>query len=107
ASAFRSALRIAAGEPPSVQWESLSFGVNLIVPGPEQRRVLALLGEMIGVPSPEEASPGLRAARQNALVMADQIQTAFIDFMRPLAQSRPTVLLLEDLHWGDSPSVKL
>jgi tetratricopeptide (TPR) repeat protein len=62
---------------------------------------------MLGAPSPGEVTPRLRAARQNASIMASQIQFAYIEYMRSLASLRPTLLLLEDLHWGDEPSVKL
>src|SRR5262249_26119418 len=65
------------------------------------------LGEMIGTPFPDDVSPMLRAARQSPSLMAEQIQAAFVDFVRSVVDRQPTLLVLEDLHWGDAPSVKL
>jgi eukaryotic-like serine/threonine-protein kinase len=62
---------------------------------------------MIGTPFPDDDSPKLRAARQDASIMADQIQAAYIEVMRSAANVQPVMLVLEDLHWGDAPSVKL
>src|SRR6185437_13022041 len=51
--------------------------------------------------------PRLRAARQDPLLMSDQIASAAIDFLRAECAARPVLLVLEDLHWGDALTVKL
>ena len=39
------------------------------------------LGELVGVPFPEASSVQLKAARQDALLMGDQMRSAFEDFV--------------------------
>ncbi|HRI63827.1 MAG TPA: protein kinase [Polyangium sp.] len=106
-SAFRGVLGISAGESIESQRAKITSSVSFFVPDGDRDRVREFLGELIGVPFPDETSPKLRAARQNASIMADQIQAAFIDFTGAVARKRPAFLVLEDLHWGDGPSVKL
>ncbi|UQA56957.1 serine/threonine-protein kinase [Polyangium aurulentum] len=106
-SAFRSSLGIAGGETLEAQQEKLARFVNSAVKEAERQRVLEFIGEMIGTPFPDEGSPRLRAARQDASRMAEQFQCAFTDIIRAHASARPVMLVLEDLHWGDIPSVKL
>lgn len=76
---------------------------------PDAERIGDFLAEIFRTRGELESSTGthvqLRAARRNALLMTDQITRAFADFV--LAQKTPIVLVLEDLHWGDAPSIAL
>ncbi len=65
----------------------------------------ALLGELAGVRFPDEASAVLRAGRQDARLMGDLLRAAVEEFL--VGCARPIVLVVEDLHWGDVPSVRL
>ncbi|MEO5726551.1 MAG: serine/threonine-protein kinase PknK, partial [Byssovorax sp.] len=76
------------------------------VPSADQRRVAEFLGELVGTPFPDEESVPLRAARQDALVMGDQMRRAWEDFLRAESSAQPVLLVLEDLHWGDLPTVR-
>jgi tetratricopeptide (TPR) repeat protein len=49
----------------------------------------------------------LRAARQNVVVMGDQMRRAWEDFVAAECAAHPVVLVLEDLQWGDVPTTKL
>ena len=52
-------------------------------------------------------STTLRAARADPLLMAEQIRRAFEHFVGIETAAQPLAIVLEDLHWGDVPSVKL
>ncbi|MBK9261449.1 MAG: protein kinase [Polyangiaceae bacterium] len=107
ASAFRSSLGISRGESLSSQQGKLWAVVERFVDAPERQRVATFLGELIGAPFSDEENPQLRAARQDAPTMASRIERAYVDFARAAAGAVPVLLVLEDLHWGDVPSVKL
>jgi tetratricopeptide (TPR) repeat protein len=107
ASALRGSMGIEAGESIESQRAKVSLAVQTFVESDSAARVTEFLGELVGAPFPDDASPRLRAARQNAQTMAEQITAAFIDFSRFVVQTRPALIILEDLHWGDAASVKL
>jgi tetratricopeptide (TPR) repeat protein len=65
----------------------------------------AFLGELLGVPFPE--TPALRAARYDARVLRDQVQMAVGALVDALAAHATVVLVLEDLHVADTPSLEL
>ncbi|WP_437677930.1 protein kinase domain-containing protein [Sorangium sp. So ce131] len=104
---LRIALGIHAGEPIEAQRETISSAVSMFLQGERAERVAEFLGEIAGAPFPDEKSPQLRAARQDARLMAAQVESSCIDLARAVARVRPAVLVLEDLHWGDAASVKL
>ena len=56
---------------------------------------------------PAESNPALRAARGDAIVMGDQVRRSFADLVAGETTTTPLLLVLEDLHWGDLPSVAL
>ena len=55
----------------------------------------------------EDKSVQLRAARQDAMLMGDQVRRALEDVVSAECAAGPLVLVLEDLHWGDLPTVRL
>jgi predicted ATPase len=65
------------------------------------------MGEMTGTPFPDAESVQLRAARRDARLMADLIRHAWGRLIAAECGAHPVLLVLEDLHWGDLPSVKL
>lgn len=77
------------------------------LPSDEQRTTIAFLGELCGVPFPDDGLPALRAARNDPKIMSDQIAEAVIAFLRALSAQHPVVFVLEDLHWADALTVKL
>ncbi|MBV8760760.1 MAG: AAA family ATPase, partial [Deltaproteobacteria bacterium] len=70
-------------------------------------RTTMFLGELIDAPFAAEEAVELRAARQDALLMSDQIRRAFEHLVAIETSVQPLVIVLEDLHWGDLPSVRL
>ncbi|UQA63042.1 serine/threonine-protein kinase PknK [Polyangium aurulentum] len=105
-SALRHAAGITGSEPPEARRDKLR-ALASIAPPPDAERIAAFLGEITGAPFPLEEAPFVQAARHEAAVMAEQIQRAFEQLMRARGEAGPLVLILEDMHWGDAPSVRL
>lgn len=95
------------GESADARRRRLRARVEKHVPPTEATRVSEFLGELVGVPFSDDDSVQLRAARQDAVLMGDQMRRAWEDFLDAECAARPVVLVLEDLHWGDLPSVKM
>jgi len=81
--------------------------VQTHVPASERQRVAEFLGEMVGVAPDESGSVALRAARRDPVLRGDQIRRAFQDWLAAESGARPIVIILEDMHWGDLPTVEL
>ncbi|HWO26398.1 MAG TPA: protein kinase [Kofleriaceae bacterium] len=107
AQALRGGLGIQGGEPLPERVEKIRARVAARVPAADQQRVAEFLGELVGVPFPtEEGSPALKAARQDAQLMSEQMRKAWMDFLQAETAAHPILLLLEDLHWGDFGTVR-
>ncbi|MBK8255107.1 MAG: protein kinase [Polyangiaceae bacterium] len=95
-------------EPASVQVEKLLSRVRRAEVDPsDEVRIAEFLGEIVGVAFPEDVSPKLRAARNDTMLMGDQMRRAWEDFVHAECEKQPILLVLEDLHWGDLPTAKL
>lgn len=106
AHAVRGACGIRGDEPLAERRDKLSARVARHVEPGQRRRVAELLGELVDAPFLDETSELLRAARMNAQLMAGELRRAWVDFLRAELEARPVLLVLEDLHWGDSSSVQ-
>jgi tetratricopeptide (TPR) repeat protein len=108
AQALRGALGIQGGEPLPERRDKIRTRVAEHVPASEQKRVTEFLGELVGTPfsSGDDASAALKAARQDAQLMSEQMRKAWLDFLDAETSVHPVVLLLEDLHWGDFGTVR-
>ncbi|HWO20230.1 MAG TPA: protein kinase [Kofleriaceae bacterium] len=108
AQALRDALGIRGSEPLEERRARVRARVAEHVPAAEQKRVAEFLGELVGTPFPNgtEGSVQLRAARQDAQLMSEQMRNAWLDFLAAEAAARPVLLVLEDLHWGDFATVR-
>ncbi|NVB79369.1 MAG: AAA family ATPase, partial [Kofleriaceae bacterium] len=105
APALRRAAGILDGEAIEVRRDKVAVLVESAVPAAERRRITELLGEMIGVPFPDEDSELLRSARADKMLLGQQMERAWVDWVRAECARQPVLLVLEDLHWGDLPSV--
>jgi eukaryotic-like serine/threonine-protein kinase len=101
----RRAAQLVDGETLVHRREKLAARVARFVDGAERDRVTEFLGEIVSTPFPDGESVQLRAARQDPLLMGDQTRRAWLDFLRAECLAHPVVLVLEDLHWGDLPSI--
>jgi len=106
APALRRAAGISDGEPIEVQRQKLRARVMRHA-STDLIRTTMFLGELIGAPFPDDESVELRAARQDPLLMGDQVRRAFEHFLAVETAAQPVVIVLEDLHWGDLPTTKL
>jgi hypothetical protein len=70
-------------------------------------RVAAFLAEMAGLPVPDETYAPLAAARRNPPLLAEQIQHAWVELVLAECRAQPVAIMLEDIHWGDWPSLRL
>jgi serine/threonine protein kinase/tetratricopeptide (TPR) repeat protein len=103
---LRAAADAQDGEPPRVQREKIRARVSRHVPPRDRARVTQFLAETLGISMPEEDDVQLRAARHDPILMGDQMRRAFEDWLAAECGEKPIVIVLEDLHWGDLPSVK-
>ena len=105
--AIRRALGLPEGEEVAVARHRLRARVTSRLPEADVGRVSEFLGELVGIHFPDEASVQLRAARRDPLLMGDQMRRAWEDWLRAEASEQPVLLVLEDLQWGDLPTIKL
>lgn len=90
----------------------IALRVGERVPAADVARVSTFLAELMGTPL--DAAPALphehtqlQAARREPPLMAEQMRRALVDFLRVECVAQPVVLVLEDAHWGDLPTMKL
>ena len=103
--ALLTAAGISGGEPEPVQRKRLTAHAARFLPSQDAVRTAAFLGEIAGLPFPDQDLPALRAARQDARLMADQMLMSWLEWLEAECDHHPVLLILEDLHWGDTPSV--
>jgi tetratricopeptide (TPR) repeat protein len=104
APALRRRAGVVAGDAPERAREKL----RRLVPaelGPDAARVTRFLGEMLAIPSHDAQSPEIAAARADALVMGDQVRAAWQAWLAAICARRPLLVVLEDLHHGDLPTI--
>jgi serine/threonine protein kinase/tetratricopeptide (TPR) repeat protein len=104
--ALRGACGLLDGEPLEQRRDQLHAWVARHVEPSEQLRISEFIGEIVGTPMLDEHSVALRAARADAQLMGDQMRMAWEDFVTAECSAGPVILVLEDLHWGDSATVR-
>jgi len=67
--------------------------------------VLEFLAEILGLNGDGTESALLRAARSDPDIMREQVRRTLHGWLDDETSRRPVVIVLEDLHWGDQPSV--
>jgi hypothetical protein len=69
-------------------------------------RITDFLGELVGLPIGAEPCPQLRAARDDSQTMSAWFRRSFGEWLADECAAEPLLIVLEDLHWGDLPSVQ-
>lgn len=104
--AIRDGLGVLDGEPAPLRRRKLLARIACHFSGDEIERVAVFVGELAGIPFPDDESVQLRAARRDRVLLGDQMRRAFEDLLAAACRARPVLLVLEDLHWGDLPTVQ-
>ncbi len=107
ARALRREAQVLDGEPAALQRAKLEARFRPLLPPEGRARALLFLGEMCRVPAPEGAAQELATARESPGILSDHIQRAFEDLVASGSRDRPLVVVLDDVHWGDRPSLDL
>ena len=105
AQALRHTAGLSEGESKGVRAAKMRARVSRHVPAEQQQRIASLLGELVGAPTVDSVTRE-RAGRRDPIVAGDQMRRAFEDLVKHEARVQPIVLVLEDLHWGDLPSIR-
>jgi hypothetical protein len=101
---LRTVAGVSPADPLEVQRASVrKLGHRL---GAEADRVCAFLGELMGVPFDDANLPALAVARGEPRLMGDQMLTAWLDWLEAECAAGPVLVVIEDLHWADPPSVQ-
>ncbi|MGZ3422725.1 MAG: serine/threonine-protein kinase [Polyangiales bacterium] len=102
--AVRVAAGILEGEPLEIRRDKLRARIGRHVKT-DLDRVVTFVGEAIGIPFDQGDS--LRAAKADAVLLGDQIRRAFEDWIDAETKAHPLLIVLEDLHHGDLPTVRV
>jgi serine/threonine protein kinase/tetratricopeptide (TPR) repeat protein len=86
---------------------AISAMVATRLPESERARVAGFLSDMAGAPHTEDEDVALRAARHDPVLRGDQIRRAFQDWLLAETKAHAVLIVLEDLQWGDLPTVEL
>ncbi len=104
--ALRRAAEISPADTLAAQQKKLRSMFARHLSGKALTRATLFLGELANVPFADDASEGLRAARNDPMLMGDRMRAAWEDWLFAACDEAPLVIVLEDLHWGDLPSAK-
>ncbi len=105
AQVVRATSGVVEGETLRTRQTKLGARLSRHLSGSDHARVAEFLGELAGIRFPEAKSVQLQAARRSAVLMGDQMRRAWEDFLAAECAAQPVLLVLEDLHWGDLPTV--
>jgi eukaryotic-like serine/threonine-protein kinase len=103
--AIRRELGIGDDEPATERWSKLAARVASVVAEGESH-VAEFIAEIAGVRL-AQVSEQVAAARRDPRLMADRIRRAWRAWIKGEASRGPVLIVLEDAHWGDLPTVKL
>ncbi|MGO9836758.1 MAG: serine/threonine-protein kinase PknK [Polyangiaceae bacterium] len=101
----RHAVGVREGDPVEEQHGKLRAYVAKLGNTEDAGRLADFLGELISAPTSGRPSPELRAARNDPTIMAEWLRRSFAEWIAAECSQGPLLLVLEDLHWGDLPSV--
>ncbi|MBX3276096.1 MAG: protein kinase, partial [Sandaracinaceae bacterium] len=99
---IRSACGARAGEPLDVRRAKLYASVGASLAGPTGQRVAHHLGELARIPTAELADS---LAPDDPKLRGDAMRDAFLTWLDATTRREPLALFVDDLQWGDRPSL--
>jgi tetratricopeptide (TPR) repeat protein len=88
-----------------VRREKLRARIGRRLPPADAERIASVLDD--ASQSSRSTQARLPAAREDPHVVAQRVRAAWEDWLRAETSVQPVIILLDDLHWGDLPSVRL
>jgi eukaryotic-like serine/threonine-protein kinase len=101
----RAAVGLGEGEGDADQDRRLRAYTTAIAPDGDPRRLADFLGELLGGAPVQAPSPQLRAARNDPQLMGEWLRRSFGEWIAAESAAGPLLVVLDDLHWGDVPTV--
>lgn len=103
---IRDAADLREAEPVGVQLKRFRDHLAQVLGETAEEWTLELLSEVAGLVNDQQPSSFLLAARSSPEVMREQVRRAIHTWLDAEVTSQPLLLVLEDLHWGDVPSIE-
>ncbi len=105
-SALHAWAELRSADAHATKQDKLSTSVRRLLAADRAEIVTPFLGELIGVPFPDESNADLRTVRRDPRLMSDRLLSSFLEWLEALSATGPIAFLVEDLHWADAPSVR-
>lgn len=105
--ALRGLAGVVEGEGPEARRSRFFARIGERLPPARAPHVAAFLAEVSQIDPGEEPGGDLAAARRDPGLMQQELTRAFLELLHAECAARPVLLVLDDLHWGDAPSVRL
>jgi hypothetical protein len=101
----RSAVQVRRADPADAQRTELDAHVADLFAAADRARASDFLGELLTLPSRDAPTPPMRAARNDPQLMSDWTRRTLDEWLGAFVAQHATLIVLEDLHWGDSSTV--
>ncbi len=96
---------IRKGEPLEQQQLLFQMRMQRHLSESQDASIIAFLGELAGLSSADPDDIELRQARHDPRLMGDQLLRAWTEWLSAECKAQTTILVLDDIHWGDSASL--